>query len=339
MLYTMLIFNIERLFLRHHHLPYLDRKKLQIPSHHSTSMCTFAVNETINHYIQGGSDVYCTLLDASPALDRVQYVMLFHSLIEKGICPVVCRFLVFLYTSQCIHVKWCNTLSDPCSILNGVKQGGVMSPILFSVYIDGLLVRLHDQGVGCRVEDVFLGAFAYADDLILLAPTLYATKSMLRVCEKFANEFSVTFNASKSKLIIRCKNISNCNFTLLLSFMNGNIEVVQSEKHLGNIIGNVNQANIVQNIVNELKTKTNMVKFKFKNLPPHVMYSLFKTHCMALYGSQLFDLSNFRAISCLFVAWRKAIRYILGLPSRTHSRLLHLICHDHPIEHQCTADL
>ena len=211
-----------------------------------------------------------------------------------------------------------------------------MSPILFSVYIDGLLVWLHDQGVGCRVEDVFLGAFAYADDLILLAPTLYATKSMLRVCEEFANEFSVMFNASKSKLIIRSKNISSSNLNQLssFSFMNGNIEIAQSDKHLGNIIGNVNQVNIVQNIVNELKTKTNMVKFQFKNLPPHVMYSLFKTHCMALYGSQLLDLSNFRAINCLFVAWRKAIRYILGLPSGIHSRLLHLICHDHPIEHQ-----
>ena len=64
------------------------------------------------------------------------------------------------------------------------------------------------------------------------------------------------------------------------------------------------------------------------------MYLLFKTHCMALCGSQLLDLSNFRVISCLFVSQRKAIRYILGLPSRTHSRLLHLICHNHPIEHQ-----
>ena len=237
---------------------------------HSTSMCTFAVNETINHYIQGGSDVYCTLLDASRAFDRVQYVMLFRSLIKKGICPVVCRFLAFLYTSQCIRIKWCNTLSNPCSILNGVKQGGVMSPILFSVYIYGLLCWLSDQGVGCRVEHVFLGAFAYADDLILLAPTLHATKFMLRVCEQYANEFSIMFNAAKSKLIIQSKNVSSCNVTPIVSFMNGNIEVVHSDKHLGNIIGNVKQVDIVQNIVNELKTKTNMVKFQFKNLPPHL---------------------------------------------------------------------
>ena len=209
-----------------------------------------------------------------------------------------------------------------------------MSPILFSVYIDGLLSRLSDQGVGCRVEHVFLGAFAYADDLILLAPTLHATKFMLRVCEQYANEFSIMFNAAKSKLIIQSKNVSSCNVTPIVSFMNGNIEVVHSDKHLGNIIGNVKQVDIVQNIVNELKTKTNMVKFQFKNLPPDLIYSLFKTHCMPLYGSQLLDLSNIRAITRLFVAWRKAIRYILGLPPRTHSHLLHLICHDHPIEHQ-----
>jgi len=48
----------------------------------------------------------------------------------------------------------------------------------------------------------FAGALAYADDNVLLAPTVREMRSMLRICEKYANEFDVIFNASKSKCVI-----------------------------------------------------------------------------------------------------------------------------------------
>ena len=44
--------------------------------------------------------------------------------------------------------------------MNGVKQGGVPSPILFAVYTDGLLERLKNTGVGCHISSRFVGALA-----------------------------------------------------------------------------------------------------------------------------------------------------------------------------------
>ena len=76
---------------------------------HSTSHCTFVVNETIQYYINNKSNVFVTLLDASRAFDRVEYVQLFKSLMSKGICPVIARFLVFMHTNQNIRIKWGNT--------------------------------------------------------------------------------------------------------------------------------------------------------------------------------------------------------------------------------------
>ena len=55
------------------------------------------------------------------------------------------------------------------SLNNGVKQGGVLSPILFSIYIDSLLQKLKDSGLGCHVGRTFAGAFDYADDLALIS--------------------------------------------------------------------------------------------------------------------------------------------------------------------------
>lgn len=67
---------------------------------HSTTQCTFVLEEVINYYVQNDSPVYCVLLDASRAFDRVHYVQLFRLLINRGFCPRMCKLLVSMYTSQ-----------------------------------------------------------------------------------------------------------------------------------------------------------------------------------------------------------------------------------------------
>jgi len=300
---------------------------------HSTSMCSFVLQETAQYYLNHDSDVYCTLLDASKAFDRVEYVKLFRSLVAKSICPVICLFLVKLYTSQNVRVKWGQVLSHSSRVMNGVKQGGVLSPLMFSVYIDNLLTFLSNARVGCYLGDAFCGALGYADDVVLLAPTLSALHAMLRKCEVFGHDYNVLFNSSKSKAIVMKSNPHTCSPDPVINFMNGRIEVVKYDRHLGHLTGNISQDDIITSVINDFQRRVNMVRMHFKNLPSNVMYSIFKMYCMPLYGSQLFNL-DCRGIQRFYVAWRKAVRYCLNLPYRCHSRLLHLICEDVPIDIQ-----
>jgi len=68
---------------------------------------------------------------------------------------------------------------------NGVKQGGVLSPILICLYIDALLVALSRAGVGCFVDSNFVGALAYADNIVLLAPSASALRMILVICDNY----------------------------------------------------------------------------------------------------------------------------------------------------------
>ena len=99
-------------------------------------------------------------------------------------------------------VEWNGIRTAAFPILNGVNQGGIISPILFCVYLDGLLQRLSELRVGCNIGQVFVGVLAYADDVVLIAPTASAMREMLDQCDRYAREFNVVFNVKKSKCMI-----------------------------------------------------------------------------------------------------------------------------------------
>ena len=98
--------------------------------------------ETINHYVNEGSNVYSCLFDASKAVDRVHLGRLFKILIEIKVFYLFIHLLLDSYLRQLSCVAW-GFLSLVIFLLsNEVKQGGVLSPILLNLYIDKLLIRL-----------------------------------------------------------------------------------------------------------------------------------------------------------------------------------------------------
>ncbi len=87
--------------------------------------------------------MYMLLLDATKAFDRVQYSKLFKLLIEGDICPLTVRLLLNMYFISSAVVSWNGVKSEQFKICNGVRQGRVLSPLLFSIYINPLIQELN----------------------------------------------------------------------------------------------------------------------------------------------------------------------------------------------------
>ena len=79
---------------------------------------------------------------------------------------------IAMYLNQTCCVKWNSKNSTDFSVSNGVKQGAVISPILFSAYIDIIFKQLKRNGIGCHVGPVCADAFGYADDVALVVTSL-----------------------------------------------------------------------------------------------------------------------------------------------------------------------
>ena len=122
--------------------------------------------------------------------------------------------------------------------MNGVRQGGIISPILFCVYLDGLLLQLRNSDVGCYIGNFFVGALAYANDLALLAPSVSVMHLLLKICDDHSKKFSIVFNASKSAclMVTRNKLVQQC-IKKPEFYIDGKfIDFVNEYAHLGHII-------------------------------------------------------------------------------------------------------
>jgi hypothetical protein len=301
-------------------------------ANHSTNLCTMVLKESIQYYVSHHSSVFCTFLDASKAFDRLHYCKLFRLLLERDIPAQIIRLLVNLYTNNFVRVGWHGVLSDYFLAENGVIQGAVLSPVLFCINIDNLLRRLRNSGVGCYFGAHFVGALAYADDIVLIAPTASATRQLLRICGEYAQEYCIEFNASKSKLlIVRPPGSRVHNDVYSFCIDNKPIEMVSSFSHLGHLItSTLNDDADIMIRRNDFIGQVNNVLSYFRMLKSSVLLKLFRSYCTSYYGCEIWRLDNM-TIESLCTAWRKGLRRIWDLPPRTHNYLLHAISNCLPL--------
>ena len=252
----------------------------------------------------------------------IHFVKLFRELQARNLDPLVTRFLLAMYSSQMLCVKWRNHLTGFFGTTNGVRQGGVLSPTLFTVYIDGLFKRLARSGLGCYMGSLFLGALGFADDVTLLAPSLRAAQHMVSICEEYANEFHIIFNGSKSKLMVFRHAEDNSQG---LSIHIGSHVILESsaELHLGHKISTDNvSATLVKEAKGNFWSSFNSLMSSHGSISPDLLCRLCIAYCSSFYGSPLWTFKDAEQVA---IAWRSALRRVWNLPFATHKLLYPLI--------------
>ena len=87
-------------------------------------------------------------------------------------------------------------------VSNGVKQGGVISLVLFNVYMDDLSCVLNCSNIGGRIGGEIVNHLSYADDLCLICLSSAGMQKLLNVCSKYATEHSLSYNATNRILCV-----------------------------------------------------------------------------------------------------------------------------------------
>ena len=114
-----------------------------------------------------------------------------------------------------------------------------MSPLLFSVYVDELLEKLKNKVIGCSIDHIFTGALGYADDIILICPSVTAMNEMLETCEEYAKDHNILFNGKKSKYLI----FGDYKYNPIIKINNEIVPRCESTIHLGHLLDTRNTKN------------------------------------------------------------------------------------------------
>ena len=152
----------------------------------------------IDYYVENGSSVFAAALDLKKAFDSVNHFKLFTTLLKSGIALPIVNIVYCWYCKLFVRIRWNSSLSYLFSVGSGVRQGTLISPALFNLFINVLITDLRALDVGCHVDKSFLGIFMYADDILLLSPSLIGLQTMIKQCSTSCNNLSLCINYSKS---------------------------------------------------------------------------------------------------------------------------------------------
>ena len=282
---------------------------------HSTDMTIYALKEAVLKYRSLNSNVYSCFLDASKAFDRVNHYVLFDKLVKRGVPLYIVRILVFWYNVQKMYIRWNNTMSDSFSVTNGVRQGGILSPCLFCVYMDDLSKKLNNVNAGCFMGTELINNLMYADDLVILAPSHVGLSMLLSVCSDYGLEHDIIFNSAKSNIMIFCckkfKDIHIPSFEL-----NDNIlPRVNQCKYLGHVItDDLKDDSDIARQYKIIYAQGNALIRKFYMCSEHVKCTLFRSFCTSLYTCQLWCNYKSESIRKLYVAYNNVFRLLCHEP-------------------------
>ena len=299
----------------------------------STNMCTWSLVETINIFRNQGGPVFLCLMDLTKAFDLVKFNILFRKLSNK-VAPILLRLLIFSYVHQECSVNWNGSKSSKFKISNGVRQGAVLSPTLFNLYIDSLFDRLRESGCGCWIKDLFFGAWGYADDIGLLAPSRDALQRMVNTCQKFFTEHGIQISVNtdisktKTKIIAFGVDVTEC---LPVCLGSRPLPFVQQWEHLGVLISSDESLHHDLNLKKgAFIGKVHGLRQELGSQDPSVFIKLVQIYMLHLYGSSLWDIFDDTSIT-LWTEWHKLLKFSFNLPLPTHRYLLtDLVACEHP---------
>uniref|UniRef100_A0A8D8SJ40 Craniofacial development protein 2 n=2 Tax=Cacopsylla melanoneura TaxID=428564 RepID=A0A8D8SJ40_9HEMI len=171
-----------------------------------TREALFAYNVIIQRCLDVNQTVYVCFLDYNKAFDKVRHGLLISILKDENIDSRDIQIIKNLYFNQKAEIRVQSITSKDLAIKRGVRQGCVLSPLLFNVYSERIMTKaLEEERGGININGRPVNNIRYADDTVLLAETMEDLQRMLNNVIQASEESGLTLNTKKTKYMIVAK--------------------------------------------------------------------------------------------------------------------------------------
>ncbi|MCG8033679.1 MAG: endonuclease/exonuclease/phosphatase family protein [Candidatus Thiodiazotropha taylori] len=284
--------------------------------------------------------LYIAPMDSQKAFDKQDHKLTLCELYAQGVGGSLWTVVCDLYEGLTSRVKWQEELSEPFPVLQGVRQGGVLSPHLYKMYINPLLLDLEMANLGVFVGTVYTGCPTCADDLLLMSNYPAELQLMLSKCFRNSGRNKCTFHPCKSCIIRHNVNARQLKSETVSTWTLGTnpMSVKENSEHLGLIRGGSfeGQANVTNRISLARRTLYSLIKTGMhgsNGLNPKVSYKMYQCYVLPrlLFGLETIFLLK-KHIKMLSDFHLDTLRKLQALPNRTSCAAVLLLLGALPLE-------
>jgi hypothetical protein len=213
----------------------LSESQLGFRKGNRTSDAHIIIHNLVNKYChKNNTKLYSCFIDLSKAFDTVPRDILLKKLLSLGIKGNFFNIIRSIYSNNMACVKMNNKVTKPFAINQGVRQGCVLSPLLFNIFMSDLAKKLNSVQEKLVVDNVELNSLFWADDIVLLAKSDDKLTEMLNLLANYCKENKLTINNKKTKCLIFNK---SGRLIRQKFFLNGSeLENVRTYKYLGFVL-------------------------------------------------------------------------------------------------------
>ena len=161
----------------------------------------YVLTTIIRNRMQQKLSTYCCFIDFEKAFDSVHYPSLWHKMLAYRIHGRMLNVIKSLYENleSCVRVN--GRLTDWFAQTAGVRQGDVLSPTLFALYINDLAYDVKELGSrhGVKVGDDVVNILLFADDVVLISDSEIGLQVLLNITSDWARDWRLRFNMDMNK--------------------------------------------------------------------------------------------------------------------------------------------
>ena len=294
-----------------------NERQFGFKSGSSTKLAYLMFKEVSLTHIKNEGKLFAAFIDISKAFDKVSHEKLFSILEARGFSAEMVNFIRNWYLKQIVCVKFLNSYSSEWRLKTGVRQGGILSPFFFALYIDDVIKKISKLSVGCRINYVMMNIIAFADDVAILAPDAKSIQEILNILNDSLLNLNLRINPSKSSIMLITRNKRHRHSLPNVYIDNNKIPFTRVTKYLGFLIDDClsNQDDIIK-CRNKFYSTFNILLRKFHFLDPSAFFELFRSYCCQIYGAEMWY-SGFGCHSLMrkfAVGYHKAIKKICKCP-------------------------
>ena len=279
---------------------------------HSTVDAIFALNTIVNKYLKKKSRLYCCFVDYKQAFDSVDRAKLWHKIANLGLQEKLLSVIKSLYSNIRTSVLLNGKISDFFINSLGVLQGEIISPILFSLYVNDCEIDFLNNGVvPTELQELSLFLLMYADDMVIFSDSVNGLQSMLNSLSSYTDKWSLTVNVAKTKIMV-FRNGGVVKPNEVWYYKDATIEIVNEFCYLGIVLNYNGKFQKTQKklalqcrkAMFALKRKCNNMNFNYNTL-----LSLFDTYVasIALYGCEIWGLHKAPDLEKVHIDFCKSI--------------------------------